>query len=184
MDRPLEGGDAPQIQTAEDLLLRMRAGTKEVHEIHMRDLTIPVRVLSIDEVNNIRRSSIVETQKKAGDDTDKNLTVQKLTLKLASTLVKNGAPLLSDKLLSLLSVDEVNYLYEEYIKVMDSVNPSIETIDPEVFRNLVDALKKNNVTWKDLSLRQLRGICTAFVDLIQRLENQASLKASSSGGQQ
>jgi len=164
--------EAPQVTTAEDMLAKMRAGTKEVYEIRMREMIIPVRVLSIDEVNAIRREAIMETTKKQGDETDKNLLVQKLSLKLASTLVKNSAPILSDKLLSLLTMDEVNYLYEEYIRVMDAVNPSLQAIEPEQFKLLVDALKKSHLSSKDLSLLQLRAICTAFVDLIQRLESQ------------
>lgn len=162
------------IITAEDLLARMRAGTKEVHEIRMRDQIFPVRVLSIDEVTAIRREALGQSAKLRGDDTDKNVWVQKLTLKLASTLSKNGAPLLSEKLLGLLSLDELQHLYAEYVRVADAVNPSLEQISPERFRALVDALKKNLVSSRDCSLLELRAICSAFAELIQRLESQDS----------
>ncbi len=175
MDRPSGGAESPQtIITAEDLLKKLRAGVKETHEIRLRELVVPVRVLSIDETNAIRREAIANAAKLMGDETDKSLYAQKLTLKLASTLNKNGAPILSDKLLSMMTVDEVNHLYNEYITVMDSVNPSLETITSEQFRFLVDGLKKNTLTSRDLSLHQLRAICTSFADLIQRQETHDS----------
>lgn len=163
-----------KVLSAEDLLAKMREGTKAQHDVQMRGITIPLRVLSNDEHNNVRREAIRLTVAAGGDETDRNLRTQHMVLKLASTSAPNGAPLLGDRLLSLLSVDEVNYIYEEYIRVMDSVNPSLETIDPEVFRALVEALKKNTLSSKDLSLRQLRAMCTAYVDLIQRQEMQNS----------
>jgi hypothetical protein len=162
-----------EIVTAEDLLAKMRAGTREVHEIRMRELVIPVRVLSITEMNDIRRDALRSAIASQGDEVDKNVITQKSTLKLATNVVKGGAPFLSDKVLSLMSVDEINYLYNEYVRVCESVNPSVESIEPEQFRALVDALKKNTITSKDCSLVQLRAICTSYVDTIQRQEHQA-----------
>lgn len=169
-----KSADVKETFSAEDILQKMRDGVKEVYEIHMRQMTIPVRVLSVDEVNAIRKDSIRNSALSQGDDTDKNVHIQKTTLKLASTITKGGGPILGDKLLGFLTVDEINYLYEEYIKVLDTVNPSLETIPPEEFRRLVDALKKNLVSSKELSIRQLRAICTAYADLIQRQENRSS----------
>lgn len=167
---------------ADDLLAKMRSGVKEIYEIRLRDLVIPVRLLTVDEINLIRRDAAIKTASVQGDTVDQNLERQKSALKLASTLKTGGVPLITDKLLSLMTVDEITFLYEEYVRVMDAVNPSIQTIDPEQFRALVDALKKNTITSKDLSLHQLRAICTSYVDLIQRLETQKSHQASSFGG--
>jgi hypothetical protein len=162
----------PHIITAEDLLKKLRAGTKELHEIKMREMVIPVRVLSVDEMNAIRRDSIKQTALGMGDETDKNLTTQKTTLKMASTV--SGVPLLGDKLLSMLSTDEINFIYNEYVKVMDDVNPNIEMMLPDQFKALVDALKKNLISTKDLSLHQLKAISTAFQDMIQRQDGPSS----------
>lgn len=167
-----------QITTVDDLLKKMRMGVDEVHEIHLRDLTIPVRVLSIDEVNTIRKDSIKAAMLENGDNTDVDVRTQRSTLKLATTIHAGGAPLLSDKLMQKLTVDEMNYLYNEYIKVMDSVNPSLETMTPEQFKELVAALKEKKILSSDLSLPQLREICTAFVDLLLRLEQQNSQRAN------
>lgn len=176
-------GHAPEITTVDDLLKKMRAGVSDVHNIRMRELTIPVRVLSQDEYNQIRRAAKIQTEHDGGDDTDVNVLMQKLVLAKASE-AKPGSPgILSDKLLGRLSNDELSYLYSEYIRVNDLVNPNIEAMTEEQFRMIVEALKKNTISPRDLSLPQLREICTAFVDMIQRLEDQQRQMASSSGGQ-
>lgn len=158
--------------TVEDQLAKMREGKKAIYEIKLGMAVFPVRVLAADEVAAVRREAIRKTSLASGDDTDKNIEIQKTTLKLASTLSKGGAPLITDKLLSMMYLDELTYLYDEYIRVMEAVNPAIDHIQPDVFRSLVDALKKNIASPRDLSLLQLRAICTAYVDLILRQENQ------------
>lgn len=165
----------PQITTVEDLLAKMRAGTRQHHEIRIRDLVVPVRVLSIDEVNAIRREALKQSM--GFDDVDKNVIVQKTTLRLASAMT-GAMPALPDKLLDMMSVDELNYMYEEYVKVMDDVNPAVEQITNERVRELVEAVKKNLVSAKDLSIRELRTVFSLFQDLIQRMEAQPSRKDS------
>lgn len=173
----------PTIITAEDIIAKMRAGIREVHEISFRELKIPVRVLSIDEINRIRhmaKQSVMLT--KDGDQTDANVAMQKITLQMASQMPQQ-APLLGEKVLSLMTVDEVNYLYNEYIRIMDSVNPSLETMSETRFREMVEALKKKEISSNDLSIPQLKAICSSFVDLILKLEHQRSHKDNSHGGQ-
>lgn len=166
--------EAPQILRAEDILAKMRAGTKEVHDIRMRDQVFPVRVLSMDEIALIYREAAGHVAKTGGTELDRNIFIQKSTLKMASTLSVGSAPTIMDALLKLMSLDEVKFMYDEYIRVMDAVNPSIELIPPDQFRALVDALKKSELSSRDCSLLQLRAICSAFQELIQRLENPES----------
>jgi hypothetical protein len=160
------------ILSAEDMLAKMRAGTKEIHEVKMREFTVQLRVLSIDEMNDIRRDAYKTALAIQGDNVDKDLLIEKTTLKLASTShASGGVPLLSDKLLGLLSTDEINYLYNEYIRILDSVNPALESIGHEEFRELVDSLKKNLISGNDLSIRQLKVICSSYVDLISQKDS-------------
>lgn len=174
MDTMRRESDGPhQVpMSAEELLAKMRQGKKDIHEIRMGNMVIPVRVLSCDEVATIRREAIRKTAMSQGDETDKNLQIQKLTLTLASTVSRGQAPFLGDKIMGLMTLDELTFLYDEYIRVMETVNPAVEHIQPDIFRGIVDALKKNAASPKDLSLLQLRAICSAYVDLIQRQESQ------------
>lgn len=158
--------------SAEDLLVRLREGKKTVGEIRMGDLVIPIRVLSCDEFNAIRREAIRKTALIQGDLLDRDIEIEKNTLKLASTVSTGGGPFLGDKLLSMLAAHEMNYLYSEYVRFSERFNPSLEQIQPEEFKELVNALKKKEISPRELSLMQLRAICTSFVELILKLENQ------------
>lgn len=163
---------APNILTAEDLLAKMREGTKSLHEVRMRSLTVQVRVLSIDEMNMVRRDAFTAALAMKGDDVDKNLIMQKSILKLATTSPDSGGvPMLSDKVLGMMSTDEVAYLYDEYIRVLDGVNPALESISPEAFQELVDSLKKNLISVNDCSIRQLKAISSSYVDLLSRRDS-------------
>lgn len=169
-----ERGEAPQITTAEDIVSKLRQGVRETYQIEMRGAVIPVRVLSADEMNRIRQQAIKDNAVAGGDETDKNLKVQEATLVLASQVPAGSAPMLSQRVLKMLTVDEITYLFEQYIGVLQRVNPSLDTISADEFRALVDALKKKSVSPKDLSLRQLRGICSHFVEGTQTQETATS----------
>jgi hypothetical protein len=159
--------------SADDLLKKMREGVKEVHNISLRGFNIPVRVLSLAEMNLIRKDAISQALANKGDGTDVNVITQQTVLKMASTIDSSGGPLLSDKVLERMTTDELNYLYNEYVRVSESVNPSVEHISHDAFRELVNALKKNMITSVDLSLPQLRAICTAYVALISEQANHS-----------
>lgn len=172
-----------QILKAEDLLARMRSGIKEVYEISCRDLVVPVRVLTLDELAEIKRTAIRQAALVQGDDTDRNVYTQKTVLKLASKIDPGGVPFLSDKLLAMMTMDEVQHLYGEYCKIADDMNPALEKLSQEQFRALIEAVKKNAIVSKECSLRQLRAIFTAYQDLIQELDIRTLQADNSSGGQ-
>lgn len=161
-----------EIVTVEDILAKMRSGTKEFHEVSLRSFKVMLRILSIDEMNLIRRDSLNSAIAMKGDETDKNLITQKTVLMMASTPRATGSvPSLPEKLLGLLTTDEIGHLYNEYIAILDKFNPAVEQISHEAFRELVDALKKNLLSVSDLSLWQLKAICSAYVDLISRTDS-------------
>lgn len=164
--------DIQNLVTAEDLLVKLRGGSKELYEIRLRELIVPVRMLPLDELLDIRNRMINQNAKVAGDQANLASLVQKETLRAAATISKGEPGVLSDRLLSMLTLDEVIYLYNEYQKVCEQMNPSLEQVSPEQFQLLVQAIKKNSVSAKDCSLPQLRAIFISYQDLIQRLEIQ------------
>lgn len=163
---------AENLVSAEDLLAKLRAGTKEVYEIKMRQLTIPVRMLSLDERLEIRHRCQIENAKMGGDQANLASLVQKQILRYAASLSDGSPGVLSDRLLAMLTLDEIIHLYNEYQKVCEEVNPSLEQMQPEQFQALVDAAKKNSVGPSDLSLPQLRAVFLSWQDLIQRMDIQ------------
>lgn len=170
------------IISSEDILKKMRMGIKETYEISLRSFKVPVRVLSMDELVAVRREGIKHQALIGGDETDRNCYIEKTVLKLASTLTKNGAPLLMDGVLDKMTLEEISHLYGEYVKIMDDCSPELEQIPIEQFRALIDAVKKNSVTAKDCSLRQLRAIFYAYQDLIQKQETQILPPDNTHGG--
>jgi len=158
----------------DEVLARMRLGRRTVSEIRMGDQVIPVRVLSADEVNAIRHEAKVKIAKKGGDETDENLFIQMRTLQIASRIGEDPIGFLNDKIMNLLSVDEITYLYNELIHFWETLNPSLEQITPERFRELVESLKKNRMSWSDCSLPERKAIFTCFVELTQRPDSATS----------
>jgi hypothetical protein len=158
----------------EEILSRMRMGKNTVSEIRMGDQMIPVRVLSADEVNSLRSKAKMHIAKKGGDETDENLYLQMITLQTAAKIGDDPVGFLNDKIMTALSVDEITYLYNELIHFWETLNPSMEQIAPERFRELVDSLKKNNLGWNDCSLPERKAIFTCFVELTQRPETATS----------
>lgn len=160
--------------TPEEFVAGLRMGKQKVGRIKMGIKEIPVRVLSCDEINAIRHEGMAYQARIHGDETDKNLFIQKSTLMNASSVTHTSAPVLSEPILKHLTLDEISYLYEEYIQFMDGVNPGLEQISPERFRELVELLKKNISSWRDCTMPERRAIFTAFVELIQRPDTQTS----------
>ena len=170
----------PQIMTAQDVLAKMREGIKSTGEIRIRGQEFHMRILSMDEMNQVRREGNLYVSRTPGaDNIDRDVFMEKAILKLASTI--NGIPSIIDKMFegpNGLRTDEVNLMYEEYMKIMDDVNPAVEMLSEEKLRELIDAVKKNSVSAKDLSLLQLRTAFSLFKDLIQKLDAQPSPKDS------
>lgn len=178
MHRPKKSEEFKPI-SIDEILSRMRMGKRTVSEIRMGDQIIPVRVLSADEVNAIRHEAKVKIAKKGGgDDTDENLFIQMRTLQKASQIGEDPVGFLNDKIIGLLTVDEITYLYNELINFWETMNPSLEKITPEKFRDIVDALKKNTISWSDCSLPERKAIFTCFVELTQRPDSATSQQVS------
>lgn len=171
-----------QVESVEQRLAKFREGIKYTGAVGFRLGTVNFRILTRAEEMDIRRKAIAEAMKYGGDETEKNNFIQMSTLQLAST-GPDKIPHLPLPLLNQLTSDELKFLYEEYVKIMDDANPSMERIETGEFQALVNAVKKNAVGSRDLSLRQLRGIFLAFQDLIQRMDAQIQQTDNTSGGQ-
>lgn len=158
----------------EEMLVQLRMGKKMAYEVCMGNLKIPMRVLSLDEEAAVRREALKVAMQNGGDETDKNIAIEKMTIKLATTMQPGGIPYITDPILNRMTADEHTSLYNEYINIRERVNPNLEQIDQTQFTAMVECLKKNIVSKNDLSILQLRAICGAYQDLIQRLEIQTS----------
>ena len=83
------------------------------------------------------------------------------TLEAASAIVA-GVPALPATLLCKMTPDELDYLYRQYIAVMERVNPSLELMPREEVEAHVEQVKKSpepHSALTALSLRELASIC-------------------------
>jgi hypothetical protein len=167
----------PAIVSADDMLKKLRAGVKEISEINIRGLSFVVRIISINEMLDIRAKAKSIASTRNGDITLENALVQQLTLIAASTINK-GAPGLPESFLSKVSLSELTLIYEEYLKFYDDCNPSLERIGQAQMEALIEAIKKNTISWRDCSLSQLRAVFMLYQDMIQRQDSQESQKDS------
>lgn len=173
---------APEIITAADIVAKLREGVNATYDIELRAMKIPMRVLSCDEFNKIRHGAIAKVSLiKHGDDTDKNLEIQKGVLAYASTIVPGVPGIFTEKVLTELSLDEITYLYDQYISVLERVNPSIETISEMEFESIVEALQKKTASARELSIKQSRAICSDLPGVVRTLERLGLLPVNSSG---
>lgn len=173
---------AETLITVEDMIAKMRGGTKSVYDLRAGGLIIPVRILSLDEEIDVRANMIALNNRKSGDQVSLAAMVQKETLKRASFIASESSSM-PDRFFDDLRRDELIFIYNEYTKIVEEVNPALDQIKPEQFRAMVEAIKKNSVTANDLSLPQLRAVFIAYQDLIQRLDSQTLPKDNSPGGQ-
>lgn len=178
----LKSGNGSPI-TAEQFLADFRKGVERTHFIALRGKQIPVRILTLDDMNKIRRESLVSQAKVSGDDTDRNIWVQKQTLAMATKIEEGKPPFLHEKILGAMTIDEVEYIYNEYLKVMARFNPALEELSEPQFRALVEAAKKKSVSWSDLSLPQMRVIFEDWQSIQSQRAEAETQQASTSGGQ-
>lgn len=172
------GQEEYKVITPADILANMRLGTKQVYSIFCRGQEFPVRLLSGDQVLKIRRDAMGVARSSGWDDVDRDYYQQKLTLIEATRMSDNDVPIISFEALKAWSLDEVIYVYEEYMRFCESVNPKLEALKPEELRVLIDAVKKNNLDVNNLSFRQLRAIFFSWQAIILEASTASSPKDS------
>lgn len=173
MNRPLSTGQH-EVLSVDDLLKKMRMGKQYSSELRIGDQKIPVRVLSADEVNGLRKQARTVALRHNGDNTDELLILQKLTILTATQIGHSGVSVVSEEALNKMSLDELTYIYSAIMAFWEDCNPCVEKISPEKFRELVEALKKNIISWSDCSMPERKAIFTCFVELIQRPDTATS----------
>ncbi len=153
---------------AADQIALMRQGTEYRFPVTLRGLTVFLRPLSISEVTHVYHQVVVEmnkTPEAARNALMENILIAKKTLEIASTDPENPkkAGQLLPWTLDKMTQDEVSALYDEYVRIVESVNPSLEYMSHEQVQGLVNDLKKNLIQQTDLSFLQLASIVNFYL---------------------
>lgn len=127
----------------------MRMGTSYKTEIPLGDgRSITVRPLTIMETMQAA-ANVVEKMKSMPESWKTRMTEHMYTaremLKYASTsdVGKNDSSV-NDEMLNTMTPDQLQFVYRQFVAVLDKVNPCLEMMKPEELEQLVLELKKNS----------------------------------------
>ena len=152
-----------------DQIDAMRAGVDYKQKITIRNFSMTVRPLTIMETNEIASSVVAELRKLPVEHRNATLEhtlMAKETLKRASTSdVGKGDWQITEPILNAMTVDEVLFMYKQYVMAMDRVNPALEKMSTKEVQELVEDLKKNEPQELDLQLTALSFL--QLVSLVQ-----------------
>jgi hypothetical protein len=143
----------------------MRFGIDYSFEVECRRLKVRVRPLSSLE--------IVQTTTAAGEAYQKLPEGQRISITASLLLAMHqleaaSKPDIGDQatlpmsVMQLMTPDEVNHLWKQYVRVCDRVNPSLEEMPADEFNRLVEDLKKSSdqvSILTDLSISGLIQVC-------------------------
>lgn len=124
----------------------MRMGTAYRVPVVIRQFETLFRVLSMKEVLERAHkvaSHISGLPANARTQMNEHYFMARETLKMASTSdVGKEDMTVSDPMLDEMTIDEVMYMYRQYIDATDKVNPALEYFDNDTIKALVEDLKK------------------------------------------
>jgi hypothetical protein len=151
----------------------MRAGVDFKFRVNLRKYQLTLRPLSTVEYTNMI-SDVMEKLQNIPEHLrsrlTENLLIAKETLKIASTPdVGSTVVGITDYILNLMTSDEIQYLYSEYVAVVDRVNPSLEEMSKEDVDRLVEDLKKKSVQEKELGLQLTELSHWQLINVARRL---------------
>ncbi len=151
--------DFPQLE-------KMRAGVKYKEKIRCRDFEVEVRPLTNWETVKATAEaaevwSKLDTKQQMYISSSLMNAIYQLSLAATSDVgvVDSKLPV---ALLEMLSPDEINHFWKQYVKMIDRVNPSFEAYKPEEIAATVEDLKKNSdplSILNELSISQLVAVC-------------------------
>lgn len=153
----------------------MRAGVDYTFPVKIREFHIQLRPLTVSETLSTA-SQVAEALKGVPESARNALTehcyLAKYTLEKASTpspLINK--PVLTHYIMDHMTADELVELFQQYVKIVEQVSPSIEHIGIEGVKKLVDQIKKNTDEGLEdldslltkLSLQELRSTVRFFL---------------------
>lgn len=101
----------------------------------------------------------------------------RVTLQKASTPDVDSKEVgLTDYVLSRMTAEELQTLYQEYIKACDRVNPKLETMGKEELDLLIDDLKKSsklNSQLIDLPIYHLVNVCLRLIQDARQMDSMS-----------
>lgn len=154
----MKSSDFPQLDA-------MREGIEYRFEITLRKFKVLVRPLTNLEIIQATAGA-ADAFKKLPEDQQLQVTASLLNamyqLERAASPDIGEMSGLTMKLMELMSPDEINHLWKQYVRVTDKVNPSFESLSAEDIGAIAEDLKKSSDPRSvliDLSISSLISLC-------------------------
>ncbi len=163
------------ITMTDKILELMRHGVDYKFKVRLRGFEITFRPLSELETTQIAdetRDFLLGLKEEHRTELKYSAVFANKTLQQASTSAPGKTDYqITEAVLVKCTPDEVMFLFNEYNKCVDKVNPSLEKMSVKDIEDLVDAAKKKALVMTELSFWQMENLCHA---LIEQLAQQAS----------
>lgn len=154
---------------ASELLAAMRLGNEAKLILKFKNVTIPVRILPVnDEMECILRAKKNAKAKSDGDmetyEMFKSSFIMKAVLKRASFI--DGLVGFTDPDLDAMNGDELTYLYDQYVTICKVVDVDFDALTRDEIQNILVNIKKKTSSTNDLFTWQLAAIGKFFLNEI------------------
>ena len=151
-----------------DFLEQMRDGASMRYPVKLGTQTFWLRPLTVAErtsMMNILLQEISNLGPQKSTAYHEHTLVARETLKMASKESYDSTTpgVISDYILDRLIEGELLYLYKEYVRIMDRVNPALENLSLEEIKSFIEAIKKKDMEPIELSSVQLANICQYLI---------------------
>lgn len=156
------------IQTAEELLSFLRKGNSQKFEIGYDGWKVPCRLLSATEMLNIsiRAGQSAKSKNPTGVKQENFNAIESMILVLDKATTINGAPSFAMGFLESLPEVILLDLYDQYLLINNTINPSINHMKPDEIQKIVEDVKKKMSKASDYYSYQLAQIGRFFLDEI------------------
>lgn len=162
-----EAVDINKIVTAEDLLSKLRNGNSQKLEIGLGGLKFPVRLLDATEEATLQAQGATEAVLKTPNGAKVEIFEAQITMKkiliAASTINGQGLP---PRFFELIGTKELVALYDQYISLNHTINPSIQSLTQEQLLALVESVKKKEKAPSDLYTWEQAEIGRFFLEKV------------------
>lgn len=160
--------DLDRITTAEDLLSLLREGNNQKLEIGLGKLKVPCRLLNAKEEAIITAQAESRALKENPQGAKREIFEAQEVMKailLAATNIK-GVPGFPQKLVDMLSNQELTTLFDQYVSLNHTINPNIQDLSQVEIQAMVDNVKKKKTAASDYYSWQLAAVGKFFLDKI------------------
>lgn len=155
--------------SAKDQLEKLRAGQNQKLEIKYGELVVRCRILSADQLADAMENgrSAVKLPKGTSEDHQiqkRSTAVCKSVLRVGTTV--NNTPYLNDEFLDNLSSAELEILYDQYLLLLNQVNPEYDKLSEDEILVLIARVKKKTTLSSSLTSYQLAEIGRYFLEIM------------------